>query len=312
MKELHCPSIQEIAFELNMLEKEMTDIILYDKNASVSEYCKKIESSIKKHFVILPRWISMHDEKDLPFRYFRVRRGFPDFHKHLISEYSYRPAISSTDFQRANIPYHPVMYCASEPMTALLETIRNNEFDSSVPYHISEWVFRPNVSVSNTSFVLENVPTESEFGILSDGNLKKINDKLSSESPKTRNDLINVLKFYCKLFITDSKYLISGCLAHKYVYANDEYFSELLSYPSFQTGGRSVNFAIHPNTVMQKMELKQVVRVFVKNVDLVNWKCEISCDAIAINNSGVLKWHNFIGNEQLFKDLFLTMNACKQ
>ena len=92
------------------------------------DYIKEVFSVIEKEFKLLPPNLLMPLKcNSFNFDLFRVRElsTFTDLDN--FSEYSY-PPISYTKKGRCNFPNKPVFYCSNHPVTALFETIQDNDF----------------------------------------------------------------------------------------------------------------------------------------------------------------------------------------
>src|SRR5699024_7288040 len=94
----------------------------------------------------------------------------------LFSEHSY-PPINVTSFGRCNFPGNPVFYCSNNPMTALMEVVREADYKKR-KFCISKWEI-PDIKgkLSFQSFLMSDLHKENKFSTLRDSDIKEV-DKL--------------------------------------------------------------------------------------------------------------------------------------
>ena len=75
-------------------------------------------------------------------------------------------------------------------------------------------------------------------------------------------------------------------------------------YPSWQTDRKSLNFAIHPNSVTEKMRLKKVYKMTISDFTEDKKSYSSTISKVAHNKNGILYWQQTTeNNEELTNDL---------
>ncbi|MCG6189104.1 RES family NAD+ phosphorylase [Maribellus maritimus] len=281
------------------LKKNIDELLLIDKwdNYKIKSSPKKFEKRLHQLFSsklgLFPQVLKFMKGKDFTFPFYRLRKETYNMNRVLISEYSYPPNKIIKSTQRANIPYHPVFYCADNPMTAILETVRDEkEINPKTNYYLSEWKLKPDIDYRVTPFLFGNLDASSPFKSMSDDNFKKIEKMLEGYEREEIESFKKIMHFLSHLFVYDNSYVISSFIAHSHLYAPHNYRTDIFIYPSHQTERKHVNFAIHPNVVTEKMQLKSVYKMNIEKLNLDEGFCTVKTTQIGKNNDSIIYWEN--------------------
>lgn len=273
-------------------------------------FYNRVESVLLEKLKIFPFAFEFHNSNSFPFKFYRVRKSEKKFNNSLISEYSHPPASVINYIQRANLPYHPVFYCSDNPGTAIAEAIKNTEnVNPKDIYYLSEWEFLPDTKFILSPFFFGNLNKNSFYSFWSDSNLIKLKKTLEKQGEiKAYESFSEIFRFLSNLFVYENSYVISSVLAHSHLYANHNLRADLFVYPSVQLDRTSVNYAIHPNTVSEKLKLNKVFEMKFDEIDkntgikfrLINFGQNI--------NSNIIWNSQFEENITLIKKVFPDFN----
>jgi hypothetical protein len=303
------PSVKDI---LKVVEEfNFNDWIGLDA-AKVPEYVHELDKYFVSKFGFIFRTIRQSNTDKLPQKIYRVRKYNLKINEGLISEFSNPPASATTFIQRANLPFHPVFYCAPSAHTALLETLLPT-FDKETEnlYYLTEWTFRENQPAYVTPFIFGDYNHVASYNEMGKKALVDLKSKIATITDEEEKSLEAVLKGFSKLFEYKDSHIISAYLGHIHLYATSNIRTDIFMYPSIQTDKRSINFAIHPNAVIHKLFLNRVFIVKINNYhfDIGGGaaKFDLSLeDRLGINNHhGYLIWRNLPDEDfNDFKKLF--------
>jgi hypothetical protein len=175
----------------------------------------------------------------------------------------------------------------------MLETIKENIIESNnfETYYLSEWQFLPHKELLITPFIMGKVSDNNPFNFLND----EFSDVIKASNKNLTDghvlSLRKIAEYYSNLFITDKSYRISSAVAHQYLYCSDiKKRTEVVLYPSVQRQLNSVNLAINPNTVLEKMRLKKVYKIEINSFDTNSKDLDSRLIEVAENNNGKLIW----------------------
>ncbi|SDX36118.1 RES domain-containing protein [Flavobacterium degerlachei] len=258
----------------------------------IKEYITYLDGIFMKHFKIFHNMTQIIKPKLLPFKMFRVREYEPIKNKDLFNEYSYPP----TDFVgdgRCNFKKKPVFYCSNNPITALLEVIRNTEYKSK-KFCISTWsLIDNNEDLIIDNFLQSNLHPLNIFQNLANSQIENI-DKVFEQKLNNEQKLgiIEFYKFLDSKFIEDKDYSISSFLAHRRLYADHNFRSDIIIYPSVQTESKSVNFAIQPNFVDNCMKIERFYIVELDYYDKTSNKFSLTFSKYGKIEKNVILWRN--------------------
>lgn len=234
-------------------------------------------------------------------KFFRVRELDSFTNINLIREHSY-PPLDLVEMGRCNFPKYPVFYCSNEPMTALLEVARDFQ-GSGKKYCISKWELIPTDSdMVFESFLQTELPKENQFAVIGEGIREKIskpfersvNKKLEKEQEE---GMIEYLKFLDNTFINDNDYSISATLAHKALYVNHNYRTDVLMYPSVQTLFKGINLAMQPNFVENNMKMTRLYILDLETFNLENGSVGVTLSKYAEVEKNIIMWKSIKPND---------------
>lgn len=195
---------------------------------------------------------------------FRARpaKTISDFEdKTIIQTFSFPPSISCKNNGRANIKYKSVFYCTDNIIPALKES--NIEIKDEV--YISVWNYNSKRNLNYVCCLPEILPNSnswSEYG-------KFHHDFLVDRQIKNDKQLLKY-KVALRNFITDRfmkeefPYPITSMLSNEYLYENG---FDMIIYPSAKTFQDYTNFAIHPNVVLNHLDLEIIFKIIVVDIN---------------------------------------------
>lgn len=197
---------------------------------------------------------------NLPLQVFRVRHYDVNMDASLISTFSHPPPSNCT-INRANLPNFPVFYGSPMAHIAAMEAVATISHERQIGsrFFLSVWRFRENISLNISPFVFGNIDEENIFSQLGNVAFKKFKANFLQQFGEVEaNNACNVLLGMSNLFVEGKEYNVSAAIAHSHIYAPNNYRSDIFIYPSIASGKSNVNFALHPNTVFEKLQLKQI------------------------------------------------------
>lgn len=282
---------------LETVKKGIDDLLLIDKwdQYKIKKSPKKFEKRLNELFIgnlkVMPYLIYLASDKSIPKKFYRLRKKTDSFNERLISEYSYPPNHYVKTVQRANIPYHPVFYCSDNPSTAIQETIKDDQkANDKTIYYMSEWITRDDQEIRICPYIFDNVADSNPYKVLSEINKTKLFEQMIGHTEDEKNGMFEILKFLSNLFTYENTYIVSSYLAYINLYAPHNLKPDIFIYPSIQTQKTTVNFAIHPNAVIEKLKLSRVFKMRLKEYNNLSNKFSVSIQWVGHNNNGVIKW----------------------
>jgi len=290
------PSLEKVKEVMTAFKMEEWKQLTFTQT---EEYIKNLDEFFSNQLGFLFRTLRTTTTNNLPKKVYRVRKKESGINANLISEFSSPPAGLCRTIQRANLPFHPVFYGAPSPHTALLETLAYTyKKDEENVFFLSEWEFKADQPTYVTPFMFgayDKVPLFNEF---SKKPLEEITAQIADLTTDEKEALNQIFRFFSELFEYEDTHAISGYLGHIHLYAPGNIRTDVFIYPSIRTGNASMNFAIHPNAVIHKMQLKRIFVVGVDDysVDKANGSATFKFtiqDYLGINNDhGYLIWRN--------------------
>lgn len=229
----------------------------YDSSKTHNEYIKVVSDLITEEFGNLPNLLSILPRKNFTMDIFRVRPLDSINNINLFSQHSY-PPMNVVGFGRCNFPNFPVFYGSNNPLTALLEVARETG-GVNKRYCISKWNIESENDIIFQSFIQAKLIENSDFDELRESQRKRINEPFKGKLTQEQCDgIILLLEFLDRCFITDTKYAVSSCFAHRALYSEHNLKTDILMYPSIQTQYTGINLAINPNYVDNYMQLNRL------------------------------------------------------
>lgn len=300
MKEI--PSLKQTKASIENFNNEV--LLKVDDFESIEDYLAYFDSIFKKHFPIYHYIFQLQKPEFFMSTLFRVREFNPIKNKGLFSEYSYPPS-AFVGNGRCNFKGFPVFYCSSNPITALLEVIRNTEYKSK-KFCISVWSLLDNKqNFVLGSFLQSELHPSNPFKQLATSYIKNI-DK-AFENKLTQDQKLGVIEFYKFIdqkFIEDKDYSISAYLSHQELYAKHRFASDIIIYPSAQLESKSVNFAIQPNFVDNCMKVERFYLVELNEFDSLTDIANITFSSYGKIEKNFIHWKNLKPGDTFYERNF--------
>jgi hypothetical protein len=275
----------------------------FDESTTVDKYVKTIIDLIQTEFEYFTNIIKIKENKDFLLPIYRVRELDTFTNIDSISEHSYPPIYFAT-LGRCNFPKYPVFYCSDNPMIALLEVVKENNYKNK-KYCISKWeVQQTSDKLIFQSFLNIDLPSVNPFNILKDAEIEQLNEPFSNRLDEEQvKGLQELMGFLQRKFIEDIDFSISASLAHNTIYAKHPYATDILFYPSVQSKYQGVNMALHPNFVDNNLMLKRLYMVELKNIDIKKECFQTEITRYATVEKNILRWKNIKSDDEIYKKL---------
>lgn len=279
----------------------------FENGISVENYVESITQIIVKEFGIILNNKQPFTCNKFLNSFFRVRPLSSIKNIDLFREHSY-PPIECIKMGRCNFPMYPVFYCSNNPGTALLEVARNNK-NQNEKYCVSNWELIPSDQrVIFESFLQVPLPSTNYFNLLKQNLINRVNEpflksynkKLSEEQEK---GLLEYLSYLDKSFLNDADYSLSASLAHRTMFADHDFKTDVLMYPSVQSLNNGINLAIRPNFVDNHLRLNHLYILSINDFNRSNGIINVTI----FNYGEVIKddivWSNVNPDDQKYTDL---------
>lgn len=279
----------------------------FSKGDDVAKYVEEVKQILKNEFGILINYAKPLKHKEFSIKIFRAREVNSKTDFNLIREHSY-PPIDYTGMGRCNFPKYPVFYGSDNAMTALIEVARNTA-NPIKKYFISKWeILSPEETLMFQTFLQTELPKENLYTIfqreikekINEPFEKSFNEKLDTER---ENGLIKYLSFLDSSFINDNDYSLSASLAYQTLYADHNYRTDILMYPSVQTKFQGVNLAIQPNFVENYLKLNKIYEVSLENYNSDLGKVTITFHKYGIVEKNVIMWKNIVPDNDFYNEM---------
>lgn len=272
----------------------------FEEFVNLNEYIKEVEKIIFNEFDAIPDGLRLLNTEDFNLSLFRVREVKSINNIDLITEHSY-PPVAFTSFGRCNFPKNPVFYCSNDPMTALMEVIRDTDFRNR-KFCISKWEILPSKEkICFQNFLFTKLHEKNGFASMNDADISQLDKTFDYKlSPERKAGLIELMKFLHNSFINDKCYSLSAFLGYRSLYAKHELRTDILMYPSVQTQAKGVNLAIQPNFVDNRMVAKRFYFVDIEKYDPEIGHYTINFGRYAEVKKNVLMWHQPKKDDELF------------
>jgi hypothetical protein len=272
---------------------EKTNWPKFQEGDDINEFVKNINNIILNELNIFPNILLQLEPKLFGFGIFRVRPIDSFTNIDLFAEHSY-PPLNFVKLGRCNFPKFPIFYSSNNPLTALAEVLRENDFKNQ-KFCISSWEIIP----SDNKFIFESflqtkLNPKNPFIFLAKSLVERINEPFKGQLGKDKEKaLLTFLKYIDSQFVEDNNYSFSASLAHRRFYGKHNFCTDILMYPSIQTEMQGVNLAISPNFVDNHMRIKRFYIVEVNHYDKITGQFNIS----------ILKYGEILKNIVFWKTL---------
>jgi hypothetical protein len=285
------PSLEEVKKGIN----ELIQIEKWDNYQILNnpkEFNKRLHELFVKKVGIFPITSTIVNSTTFPFTFYRLRKFDDSMNPALISEYSYPPNHLINSFQRANIPRHPVFYSSNDASTTIFEVLKNqSSINPDDIFFLSEWKFINDIKIRITPYLFGNLAPNSPYKLWTDSSYLQIEKLLRKDFNNLEIEgFKKVLEFLSNLFVYEDTYTVSSFIAHQHLYADFSLRTDVFVYPSIQTDQYSINFAIHPNVVIEKMRLNKVIKFQIKDFIDFNQPYKYQFKKIATNADSILFW----------------------
>ncbi|GEP52744.1 hypothetical protein FNO01nite_34160 [Flavobacterium noncentrifugens] len=271
MNPVNYKNLEETELSISRLKK----VVWPDINSAIdhNKFIKDVEQILFNEFDYIPLSVRINDRFDLPLFRARELKSFTDinlFHEHSL------PPIHLSVTQRCNFAGHPVFYCSMNPLTAVFEVVRNNDYTSK-KYCISKWAISEGSEIANQSFLQVPLHKENYLQNLRNDEKEKVRKIFGRELEESKvNGIIKYWEFLQEMFVSDN-YTLSATLAHKSLFGkNNPINPDIIIYPSLQSNSVTANFAIHPNFVNQRLILKRLYVVEIVGYNKTSMRCDVN------------------------------------
>ncbi|KQC33549.1 hypothetical protein AAU57_09650 [Nonlabens sp. YIK11] len=278
---------------------------IYSPNDDIELYRKKIEQIIFSEFEMIPdikRSISLSDFS-LPI--FRVRplQSFIDINR--FCEHSY-PPIKFASLNRCNYNGKPVFYCSNNPLTALLEVVRNTQF-KGIKFCISKWnTHNLNENIVFQTFLHSKMNTNNNFSSIPENEISELDKNFENKLTDDQKKGLSVyLKFLHSTFLDSDNYEVTAFFANRAMNAPHEYATDILLYPSNQTNRKGVNLAISPNFVDNRMFIERFYIVELNNIKPSKDQLNITLTKFGEVKNSKVYWRYLDENDADYRSFFL-------
>lgn len=297
------PELEEVQKAIEDFQKER--FLKVNDFESFEDYFQYFDEIFKSYFRGFHYLLQIQNPENFKFKFFRVREFNQIKNKNLFSEYSYPPAMIAGS-GRCNFKNHPVFYCSNNPITALLEVARETDYQNKKKYCISTWSLIDNdQNFVFSNFLQSKLHPLNHFEEYASGMIKKIDETFGNNlSIGQRLGVIEYYKFIDSKFIEDTDYSISAYLSYKKMYADHNYASDMILYPSAQTESKSVNFAMHPNFVDNCMKIERFYIVEINNYDNNTNQVNLTFSKYGKIDKNIIFWKNLKPGDVEYEDNF--------
>jgi hypothetical protein len=274
----------------------------YDNSKSINENVKIISDLVTNEFGILPNFITVLPRENFKMKIFRVRQLDLIENINVSTQHSYAPK-NVVGFGRCNLPKHPVFYGSNSPLTALLEVARETG-GLNKKYCISKWDVVSKKDIVFQSFIQAKLIENSDFDLLRESQRKRTNEAFEGKLTKEQCDGIILLReFLDRSFIKDNKYSVSSSLAHRTIYPEHNFKTDILMYPSIQTQYTGINLAINPNYVDNHMQIKRLYIMELDKYEPESRKMKFTLSRYGEVESNGINWKNINPNDKRYNEI---------
>ncbi len=210
--------------------------------------------------------------KNFNFPFYRIRAFSEIKDRNNIQEYSYPPAELCKDFNRANLPGHPVFYASLYTSTAISEF--QKKYPSVKKIAVSKWVKR------NEHDKINILPIYPDYNDFRDHLMASL-DRRNLTNENIIMAFFRLMAYVGKSIMSENDYSISACISNEYLTKVNDL--DTIAYPSI-TDLKGTNFAISPATVDNKLILD---RIYIIDLSL---DINRPPDAIGVLKENILKW----------------------
>lgn len=275
-------------FPIEESDKRFENILLKAKSGMPPEEISKIMHKELFNRAMIAKPFERGSES---LKLYRITPEFEGFDKNNLDHYSFPPR-EKTNEGRANVKGHPVLYCAFDETTALLEM--KQQLVTGAKFYLSCWEmeFSRDVIAHTLFYNSKSLNVDGIIAEIAENEKKQLIQIAGELAPDACEGFLHSVKKMNDLFCSsgDENYHITSAYAHEILYGNkiqEEGINvSFIMYPSLVNGESGLNFAIHPDFVREMMTLKSVTEVTFTNKDddnlgvIVHKKGDVVGDAI--------------------------------
>lgn len=300
----HFPTLVKV--ENSIIKFGQTGFPRFSPEDNVEEFVSKISGILTNELNVLPSVPQIEKVNKFGFKLYRVRELSSFSNRNLLSEYAYTPIVLTKNINRCNFPGHPVFYCSSQPMTALCEVVKNDNFEKK-RYLISRWSTQDTVdTMLLESFTHGNLPEESILNTLKYGIQNRIPEIFEHKLTKDQeNGLKLYLEFLSDSFIKDNDYSVSASLAHRRLYARpvkNNPRTDVLLYPSVQTRYMGINMAVQPSFVDKFLFPDRFFEVEINTLNKDIGEINVSFSRYGEADKNKVNWTNITPSDVVYRN----------
>lgn len=276
----------------------------FENFQNIDDYIKEIENIIYNEFKIIPNVFQFFEAESFNLSIFRARELNTISNIDLISNHSYPPP-NFTGFGRCNFPQNPVFYCSDNPITCLLEIIRDTDYRDR-EFCLTKWeVVQSKTPIAVQPFFHKDLPKENGFSVIKDLEEKKLDETFDFKIDSDKKaGLLTLLDYLRTTFINDSSHKISAAIVYNFFYAKHNYRTDILMYPSIYTGLTGMNMAMNANFVDNQLQLKRLYNLKITNINIEKRTYNLSFGNFANVEKNVMMWKDFVKDNATFKKYF--------
>lgn len=297
---INVPSYLEVKKSIEEFSK--LTLLKFNEFNDVESYMIYIEDIYYKYFPSFHYMMVRNNTNEVNLSLFRVREFDSIRNKNNLKEYSYPPA-HIVESGRCNFKNFPVFYSSNQPITALLEVVKNSQFENKT-FCISAWEFRKiNNSFSTAFFLNPDILDDEFYKGLANSFLDNINKafegKLNKDQIKGVREFYN---YFHKCFIEDQDYSISAYLTHKRIYSTGPLSCDMIIYPSSQLESKSLNFALSPKFVDNFLSVERFYLVSIDQYDITENSIKLIFEGYGIRNDNDINWFSLQPGDLLYEN----------
>ena len=262
-------------------------------NEGNHEY-KTIKEEYFKNIKLFPNLIAPNGKWGIPLYRTSIINN-PKIDITDIQSFSFPSPIYCTKKGRCNLIGHPVFYASINVEAALRERRKDDDMplEKGDEVYISHWKIKENVDFRYAQFIFnDDVKLGTLVKNLNISNKNKLKN-LSTSYSLNKQQSFEYLNNKISEFFLSKNYNFSSFIAHNTLYENSKdapLKADAILYPSLQAGYNSLNFAIHPDFVLNNLELIKVDKI--KFIEFINDGVSLVLQEVGIPNKlNKIDWH---------------------
>jgi hypothetical protein len=213
----------------------------------------------------------------------RVAKTIGEFEdKTLIQTFSFPPSNVCKYNGRANIKNKSVFYCTDDAVPALKEN--NIEINDEV--YLSIWNYNSKRNLTYVCCLPEKLPENNSWNKYGNYHHKFLIEKQNEDNENLLKYKVELRNFITQKFMKEEyPYSITSMLANEYLYESG---FDMIMYPSAKTYQDYTNFAIHPNVVLNHIELDILFHIII--IDITDEQIKFKVKSIGYLENDKINW----------------------